>query len=296
MIKTFNDLLDKLGDRPPLRLVVVGAEEEAVVAAIRRAVEKDLIIPTTVSLNPNFSVDFVSENHFAPDPGSAAKLGVELVKSGKADLLMKGSLPTAEVLHPVIDKSGGLLIPGRRLSHIAVLELPGRGRLTLISDAAVNIQPDLEAKVDIINNAVEIADVLGYIPPRVALLSALETVNPKIPSSVDADSIKKLSNGGCFGKAVVSGPLALDNALFPEAVSVKHISNDPVAGQADILVVPELVSGNLLYKSLSLVAGYPTAGIVNGAKVPIILTSRADKPETKINSIILGCYLRHFHK
>ncbi len=294
MIDSFFNLSRALLNQPPLRLLVVGAEEEQVLEAVIESTDRGWVKPITISDSPKFTGIPGGEHQIVPDPKTAAKLGVELINTGKADLLMKGSLTTAETLHPVVSKTDGLVKSGRLLSHVAAIELPERNRLTLISDAGVVIQPDFDVITKIIDNAIEVAGILGYSPSLVALLSASEKVNPKMPSSVLADQIKKLASEGRFGDAIVSGPLALDNALLPHAAFTKHLTGDPVAGKADILIVPDLVSGNLLYKSFSLLARYPTAGIVMGAKVPIILTSRADLPETKVNSIALGCYLRRY--
>lgn len=293
MIDSFFNLSKSLLNRPPLRLVVVGTAEEKVLKAVSETTKHGWVKPVIISDSPEFTGIPGGEHHLVPDLKTAAKLGVELIKSGKADLLMKGNIATADLLHPVVAKNEGLLKSGKILSHVAFFELPGRNRLTLMSDAAVLIQPDLAAKAQIIDNALEAAGILGYSPALVAVLSALEKVNPKIPSSVVADQLSKLAVEGRFGSEIVSGPLALDNALLADAVTTKGITDDPVAGKADILIVPELVSGNLLYKSFSLIARYPTAGIVMGAEVPIILTSRADLAETKVNSIALGCYLKH---
>lgn len=293
MIASFSNLSRELLNRPQLRLAVVGTAETKVLKAVAAAVNHGWVKPITIGDSPEFTGIPDGEHHRVSDLKAAAKLGVELVKSGKADLLMKGNIPTADLLHPVLAKDTGLLQSGKLLSHVAFFELPGRDRLTLMSDAAISIQPDLTAKAQIIDNAVSAAGLLGYSPVLVAVLSAIEKVNPKLQSSVEADQLRRLGAEGRFGGAIVAGPLALDNALLPEAATTKNLADDPVAGKADLLIVPDLVSGNLLYKSFSLIARYPTAGIVMGAEVPIILTSRADLAETKVNSIALGCYLRY---
>ena len=213
--------------------------------------------------------------------GSAAK-AVELVRSGQAELLMKGSLHTDELMSEVVAKETGLRT-GRRISHVFIMSVPTYPYPLFITDAAVNIVPDLTTKIDIVQNAIELHLGLGLGEPRVAILSAVETVNPKMPTTLDAAALCKMADRGQITGGVLDGPLAFDNAISPEAAKVKGIVS-PVAGRAQILIVPDLEAGNMLAKNLSFLANADAAGIVLGARVPIILTSRADEVRTKIAS------------
>jgi phosphate acetyltransferase len=212
---------------------------------------------------------------------SAAK-AVELVRLGRAEALMKGSLHTDELMGAVVARDSGIRT-ARRISHCFVMDVPGHAQALIISDAAVNIAPTLEAKVDIVQNAIDLAHALGAPEPRVAILSAMETVNPKVPSTIEAAALCKMADRGQITGGILDGPLALDNAISLAAAEIKHIVS-PVAGRADILIVPDLEAGNMLAKSLSFLAGADAAGIVLGARVPVILTSRADSLLTRLAS------------
>jgi len=204
---------------------------------------------------------------------SAAK-AVELVRNAEVEALMKGSLHTDELMGAVVKRETGLRT-SRRVSHCFVMDVPGHSEPLIITDAAVNIAPTLKDKVDIVQNAIDLAHDLGTTEVRVAILSAMETVNPDVPSTLEAAALCKMADRGQITGALVDGPLALDNAISPEAANIKKIVS-PVAGRANVLVVPDLESGNMLAKSLTFLAGADAAGIVLGARVPIILTSRAD--------------------
>jgi phosphate acetyltransferase len=212
---------------------------------------------------------------------SAAK-AVELVRCGRAEALMKGSLHTDELMGAVVARDTGIRT-ARRVSHCFVMDVPSHPQALIISDAAVNIAPDLEAKVDIVQNAIDLARAMGVDDVRVAILSAMESVNPKVPSTVEAAALCKMADRGQITGAVLDGPLALDNAISEDAAAIKHIVS-PVAGRANVLIVPDLEAGNMLAKSLSFLAGADAAGIVLGARVPIILTSRADSRLTRLAS------------
>ena len=212
---------------------------------------------------------------------SAAK-SVELVRSGRAEALMKGSLHTDELMAAAVSRESGIRT-GRRISHCFVMDVPRHPDALIISDAAVNIAPTLEDKVDIVQNAIDLAHALGVPEVRVAILSAMETVNPKVASTVEAAALCKMADRGQITGAVLDGPLALDNAISPEAAAIKGIVS-PVAGCANVLIVPDLEAGNMLAKSLSFLAGADAAGIVLGTRVPIILTSRADSLPTRLAS------------
>ena len=213
---------------------------------------------------------------------AAAAAAVELVRAGRAEALMKGSLHTDELMGAVVSRATGIRT-ARRISHCFVMDVPHHPQALIISDAAVNIAPDLEAKVDIVQNAIDLAHALGADDVRVAILSAMETVNPKVPSTIEAAALCKMADRGQITGALLDGPLALDNAISIDAAAIKHIVS-PVAGRANILVVPDLEAGNMLAKSLSFLADADAAGIVLGARVPIILTSRADSVTTRLAS------------
>ena len=212
---------------------------------------------------------------------SAAK-AVELVRCGKAEGLMKGSLHTDELMAAVVQRDTGIRT-ARRISHCFVMDVPGHDEALIISDAAVNIAPTLEDKVDIVQNAIDLARALGTLDVRVAILSAMETVNPRVPSTIEAAALCKMADRGQITGGLIDGPLALDNAISIEAAEIKHIVS-PVAGRANVLIVPDLEAGNMLAKSLTFLASADAAGIVLGARVPIILTSRADSLLTRLAS------------
>jgi len=212
---------------------------------------------------------------------SAVK-GVALVRAGRAEALMKGSLHTDELMAAVVARDCGIRT-ARRVSHCFVMDVPGHPDPLIITDAAVNIAPGLEDKVDILQNAIDLAHALHLPEVRVAVLSAMETVNPKVPSTLEAAALCKMADRGQITGALIDGPLALDNAINLEAAATKKIVS-PVAGRANVLLVPDLEAGNMLAKSLSFLAGADAAGIVLGARVPIILTSRADSVLTRLAS------------
>jgi len=223
-------------------------------------------------------VELVDAEH---SHASAAK-AVELVRAGRAEALMKGSLHTDELMGAVVSKASGIRTE-RRISHCFIMDVPGHPDPLIITDAAVNIAPDLDVKVDIIQNAIDLAHAMGLEEVRVAILSAMETVTTKVPSTIEAAALCKMAERGQITGAILDGPLALDNAISPEAAAIKKIAS-PVAGRANILVVPDLEAGNMLAKSLSFLAKADAAGIVLGARVPIILTSRADSLVSRLAS------------
>jgi phosphate acetyltransferase len=212
----------------------------------------------------------------------SAEKAVALVREGKAEALMKGSLHTDELMGAVVAREGGIRT-ARRISHCFVMDVPGHKDPLIVTDAAVNIAPDLTDKVDIVQNAIDLGHALRFEEVRVAILSAMETVNPKVPSTIEAAALCKMADRGQITGGTLDGPLALDNAISEEAAAIKHIVS-PVAGRANVLVVPDLEAGNMLAKSLSFLAGADAAGIVLGARVPIILTSRADTVLTRLAS------------
>jgi phosphate acetyltransferase len=213
---------------------------------------------------------------------ASAARAVELVREGKAEALMKGSLHTDELMSAVVKSDTGLRT-ARRLSHCFVMDVPRHADPLIITDAAVNIAPSLADKVDIVQNAIDLGHALGFQEVRVAIMSAMETVNPAVPSTIEAAALCKMAERGQITGGILDGPLALDNAINEDAAAIKHIVS-PVAGRANVLAVPDLESGNMLAKSLSFLAGAAAAGVVLGARVPIILTSRADSVITRLAS------------
>jgi phosphotransacetylase/acyl dehydratase len=217
-----------------------------------------------------------------PHSHAAADLAVAMARSGQVDALMKGSLHTDELMESVVPASNGLRT-ARRISHVFIMDVPAYPRPLFITDAAINIAPDLDAKADICRNAIDLAHVLGIEMPKVAILSAVETVSPKIESTLHAAALCKMADRGQITGGIIDGPLAFDNAISPEAARTKNIVS-PVAGVADILLVPDLESGNMIAKQLTYLAGADSAGIVLGTRVPIVLTSRADNVRTRLAS------------
>ena len=213
---------------------------------------------------------------------AAAEAAVALAKAGEVQALMKGSLHTDELMGAVVASGTGLRT-GRRVSHVFVMDVPAYPRMLLVTDAAINIAPSIRDKVDIVQNAIDLAQVLGVAEPKVAILAAVETVNPEMPATIDAAMLCKMADRGQITGGLVDGPLAFDNAVSVEAAQTKHIVSE-VAGRADILVVPNLEAGNMVAKQLQYLAGADSAGIVLGARVPIILTSRADSVRTRLAS------------
>lgn len=223
-------------------------------------------------------IQIVSTEH----SNAAAEKAVAMARSGEVEALMKGSLHTDELMGAVVPSATGLRT-SRRISHVFVLDVPTYPRMLMVSDAAINIAPDLKAKVHIVQNAIDLARVLGVDQPRVAILSAVETVNPDIPSTLDAASLCKMADRGQITGGLLDGPLAFDNAVSEQAAKTKGIDS-PVAGKADVLIAPDLEAANMLAKQLQYLAGADAAGIVLGARVPIVLTSRADNVRTRLAS------------
>jgi phosphate acetyltransferase len=219
----------------------------------------------------------------------AAAKAVALVREGKAEALMKGSLHTDELMGAVVARDTGLRT-SRRISHCFIMDVPGHSEPLVITDAAVNIAPTLKDKIDIVQNAIDMVHAMGVTDVRVAILSAMETINPDVASTLEAAALCKMADRGQITGAAIDGPLALDNAISPEAAAIKKIKS-PVAGRANVLVVPDLEAGNMLAKSLSFLAGADAAGIVLGARVPIILTSRADSLPARLASCAVALLL-----
>lgn len=222
---------------------------------------------------------------------SSARRSVELVREGRAEILMKGSLHSDELLSAIVSREGGLRT-GRRISHVFIMDVPTYHKVLIVTDAAINIAPTLEDKVDICQNAIDLAIALGLEKPKLAILAAVEVVNSKMPATLDAAALCKMAERGQITDAVLDGPLAFDNAISKDAAVTKGI-NSVVAGDPDILLAPDLEAGNILAKQLSFLANADSAGMVLGAKVPVVLTSRADSVRSKIASCAVASLVAH---
>ena len=279
------------------RLAVAAAQDLDVLAAVRDAVEwgivsavlvgdKEKIIPLAAKVDLDLEhCPVIPET----DPILAAGRAVALVAEGEADLVMKGKVGTADILRAVLDKDKGLRT-GRLLSHIAALDIEGYEGLFFMTDGAMNIAPDLGQKVQIVENAVDALHALGWKQPKVAALAAVELVNPNMPAAVEAALLAKMADRGQIRGALVDGPLALDNAVSAHSAEVKGIES-PVAGAADILMVPDIEAGNVLYKAIVYFARAKVAGVIAGAKAPVVLTSRSDSHQVKLDSIALSALI-----
>jgi phosphate acetyltransferase len=286
----YQRLIDACKALPPTPTAVVHPCDQSSLEGAAEAARLGLIAPILVGPSQRITsvagangidiADFPIVD--APHSHAAADAAVKLVLEGKAEALMKGSLHTDELMGAVVRRDGGLRT-GRRISHCFVMDVPSYAQALIITDAAVSIAPTLEEKVDILQNAIDLGHALNMPEVRVAILSAMETVNPKVPSTVEAAALCKMVDRHQITGAIVDGPLALDNAINFEAAKIKQIDS-PVAGRANVLMVPDLEAGNMLAKSLSFLAGADAAGIVLGARVPIILTSRADSVISRLAS------------
>jgi phosphate acetyltransferase len=295
----YRNLISATHALAPLRTAVAHPCDALSLGGALEAASQGLIVPILVG--PRAKIDAAAretgrslegvEIVDAPHSHAAAQLAVDLVRSGKADALMKGKLHTDELMAPIVDREKGLRTE-RRMSHVFMLDVPHYPKPLFITDAAINIFPDLETKRDIVQNAIELAEALGIAKPKVAILSAVETVYPKIPSTLDAAALCKMWDRGQIVGGMLDGPLAFDNAVSKEAAEAKGIISD-VAGDADILVVPDIEAGNMAAKQLIHLAGAESAGIVLGARAPIILTSRADGIISRLASAAMAQLLFH---
>ena len=285
-----DELIARARKHPPVKVAVAHPCDQVSLESAVAAAKLGLITPILVG--PEQRIRDVAAKHDLDissfeivnadySEESAAK-AVALVREGRAEALMKGSLHTDELMGAVVKRDTGLRT-ARRISHCFIMDVPDHDQPLVITDAAVNIAPDLKCKVDIIQNAIDLIHALGQKEARVAILSAMESVNPDVPSTLEAAALCKMADRGQITGGILDGPLALDNAISPEAAKIKKISG-PVAGRANVLVVPDLEAGNMLAKSLSFLADADAAGIVLGAKVPIILTSRADEEMARLSS------------
>jgi phosphate acetyltransferase len=286
----YERLIARAKQVPPAKTVVVHPCDETSLRGATEAAELGIIEPILVgpaekiaTVANKFKLDIGRfETVDAPHSDAAAAKGVELIRQSHGELLMKGSLHTDELMRAVTSSSTGLRT-ARRISHVFVMDVPTYPETLFITDAAINIFPDLDAKHDIVQNAIDLWTQVGLGTPRVAILSAVETVTSKIPSTIEAAALCKMADRGQITGGLLDGPLAFDNAIDPEAVKIKGIKSE-VAGRAQILVVPDLEAGNMLAKNLTFLAKADAAGIVLGARVPVILTSRADSVRSRMAS------------
>ena len=293
----FRQLLDRSAGHAPLPTAVAHPCDASSLAGAVEAAQAKLIDPILVG--PEAKIRAVAAaagldiSAYRLEPAAhshaAAARAVALVRAGEASMLMKGSLHTDELMHEVVAADSGLRT-ARRISHAFLMDVQTYPRPFLITDAAINVAPSLMDKVDILQNAIDLAHVLGIEQPRVAILSAVETVTPKLPSTIDAAALCKMADRRQITGALVDGPLAFDNAVNVAAAQEKGIVSE-VAGRADILMVPDLESGNMLVKQLTFMAGAEAAGLVLGARVPVVLTSRADSPAARVASCAMGVLL-----
>ncbi len=288
-----DDLIAEAKSLPAAPTAVVDAGERHVIEAAHQAALEGLIAPVLIGrkeqilpLQEKLGSSYPLIEAATPD--AAAEAGVQAVKEGRVKLLMKGHLHTAEFLHPILKE----LRRATRVSHVFIAEINTYQKPLFITDAAINITPDLTAKQQILINAIQMAQLLGIECPKAAALSAIEVINPAIASTVDAACLAKMAERGQIKNAIVDGPLAFDNAISAESAKIKGICS-PVSGDVDILLMPDLVSGNILYKDLEYLAGARFAGIVLGASVPVVLTSRADPKAARLASLALARVVHH---
>ncbi len=297
MIRRLQELVDLAKENPPTRVAIAAAAHKLVLQSVQRAVQQGLIVPVLVGREEEIreqaaAIGWVLEDEeIVPTPTNkaSADVAVDLVRKGEAQVLMKGYLHTDEMLRAVLRHDTGLRTD-RLLSHVFVLEVPTYHKLLLITDAAINITPDIVQKAAITQNAVDLARKLGVETPKVAALSSVETINPSIPSTVHAACLSKMAERGQIKGAIVDGPLAFDNAISAEAARDKGIRS-PVSGDVDVVVVPDLDAGNILSKNLEYLASAKMAGIVMGALAPVVLTSRSDPPRARVYSLALASLL-----
>ncbi len=294
-LKNFRDLIEKVQkDESKKRVAVAAAQDEHTLEAVFRAAKDKLVEPVLVGNKEkieeilrklNVEYDMTSIINTESDKEAAEKT-VELINEGGADFIMKGKMQTADLLRAVVDKEKGLRT-GKVMSHVAILEVPAYHKLIAITDGGMMMYPDLDEKKQILENAVGVFLAMGYECPKIAVLAAVETVNPKMPEAVDADALKKMNESGEIKNCLVEGPISVDLTFSRESAEIKGYSS-PVTGQADILLVSDITTGNILSKALIEMADATMAGMIVGAKVPVVLTSRGSSSEEKYLSIVLS--------
>jgi phosphate butyryltransferase len=296
-IRTFDKLLEAAKAKGPKKVAIAAAHQNEVMLAgldAEMAGLAEVILVgdkgtiERIAAEEGFDISRMEVIH-QPQPQEAALQVMKLVSDGKAEIAMKGKVETSDFLRAALNKELGLRT-GRLFTHVAVFEIPGFDRLILISDAGVVVAPDLEQKVQIVQNAILVAHALGVTLPRVAVLAATEVVNPKIPTTLDAANLSKMADRGQIRGGLVDGPLALDNAISPESARIKGIKSE-VAGYADVLIAPDIEAGNVLAKAITYFAQGKMAGVVVGARCPLIVSSRSDTREAKLVGLALGVML-----
>lgn len=294
-LKNFRELIEKVQKSESMkRVAVAAAQDEHTLEAVFRAAKDKLVEPVLVGNRGKIEeilreldveYDMTSIINTGSDKEAAEKT-VELINEGKADFIMKGKLQTADLLRAVVDKEKGLRT-GRVMSHVAILEIPAYHKLIAVTDGGMMMYPDLGEKKQILENAVDVFLAMGYECPKVAVLAAVETVNPKMPEAVDADALKKMNESGEIKDCLVEGPISVDLTFSRESAEIKGYTS-PVTGRADILLVSDITTGNILSKALIEMADATMAGMIVGAKVPVVLTSRGASSEEKYLSIVLS--------
>lgn len=294
MIKNFGDILQKVKQQKTKKVAVAVAQDKHVLEAIKDADEQE--IAQAILVGDKVKIDAIAaelnmdltkfELIDEADNNKAALKAVGLAATGKADMVMKGLIDTASFLRAVLNKESGLRT-GKLMSHVGVFEVNNFDRLIFLTDAAFNMYPELKDKIDIINNAAIVAKAVGVENPKVAAVCAVEVVNPSMPATIDAAALSKMNDRGQIKGCIVDGPLALDNAISEEAAAHKGVTGS-VAGKADILLVPNIESGNIMYKTLTYMANCKNGGLLVGTSAPVVLTSRSDSHESKMNSIALA--------
>lgn len=302
MSKNFDDLLSRVKECERKKVAVAVAQDEPVLEAIKEA--KDDGIADAILVGDKEKIKNIAETIgmditqfeviHEPNAKKAALFAVQLVSSGRADMVMKGLVDTATFLRSVLNKEVGLRT-GKVMSHVAVFEIEGFDRLLFLTDAAFNTYPDLKAKIQIVQNSVFVAHSCGIPNPKVAPVCAVEVVNPDMPATIDASLLSKMNDRGQIKGCVIDGPLALDNAISEEAAKHKGVKGE-VAGKADIIMLPNIETANVMYKCLTYTAKSRNGGILVGTSAPVILTSRADSFETKVNSIALAAIVAEANK
>ena len=297
-VKKLAELVEKVKNLPRTRVAVAAGEDPHTIEAVGRGVSEDMIDATLTGHETHIK-EVASEYKIdpaifkiidTPNEKVAAAKAVELVNSGQADFLMKGLMGSATYMRAILDKEKGLLPPGKTLSHVTVLEVPSYHKLLVATDVAVLIAPDLKQKIAMISYAVDIAHRLGIEHPKVAILAAVEKVNPKMNATMDAAILTQMNRRGQVKGCIVDGPLAMDLAVSEESKRIKGVESE-VAGDADVLIFPDIEAGNIFYKACAYLANASLAAIVVGAKVPCVLTSRADSEDSKFYSIALAALM-----
>jgi phosphate butyryltransferase len=296
-ITTFAQLMEEARKVGPRTVAIAAAQEKEVLLAAQDAEKRDLaeciLVGDRAAITEIAQEDSIDIRRMMiihePDPKQAARKVMELVRLGHAQMAMKGKIETGDFLRAALDREVGLRV-GRLLTHVGIFEIPGFDRLIFISDAGVVVAPTMEQKIEIVQNAIYVAQRLGVEQPRVAILAATEMVNPKIPTTLDAANLSKMADRGQIKGGLIDGPLALDNAISPESAQIKGIKSE-VAGRADILIPPDVEAANVLAKAITYFAKGNMAGVVVGGKSPLIVASRSDPHQTKLVSMALGVLL-----